>query len=87
MLPQREWDATAQPLLQWTIAPDELRISGSGTAFFQLIDTGCVLESVIVLPKPVTGSRREIFDDDGDINNDDRQMWVHTVGLSAFGET
>ena len=81
ILPKRQWDATEQPLLVWERARPSQQIPGHGAASFQIIHASSVLESVTVLPKP-SGD-----EDDANINRDDRQMWVHTFGQSAFGET
>jgi hypothetical protein len=84
LCPEEDWDGTGQPLLQWEKAPEEERIPGAGDAFFQFIDASTTLEAVTLLPKPFTDA---LLSDDGDINHPDRQMWLHTVGQSALGET
>ena len=84
VLPKEKWDATGQPLLQWEKAPVEKRIPGFGDAYFQIIDSKAILEAVTLLPKPFTDA---LSSDGGSINHPDRQMWLHCVGQSAFGET
>jgi hypothetical protein len=83
-LPEDDWDNTGQPLLHWEKAPEEKRIPGSGEAFFQIIDSTSTLEAVTALPKPFADA---LLSDQGNINDHDRKMWLHTVGQSALGET
>ena len=83
LCPLNMWDATKQPLLRWEKAQSNKHLPGLGSAFFQLIDKDAVLESVTVVPKPFPNA----YSDTGDINLDERLMWVHTVGYSALGET
>jgi len=84
VIPEEDWDATGQPLLQWEEAPEGMRIPGWEGAFFQIIDSKSILEAVTLLPKPFTA---ELQSDDGNINHPDRKMWLHSVGQSALGET
>ena len=82
VLPKRDWDSTGQPLLRWTQASAEKKL-GNSPGLYQFIDIDTVLETVTVLPKPKIPASVDI----GCIHDADRQMWVHTVGSSALGET
>ena len=82
VLPKQEWDLTGQPLLRWTRASAEKKL-GDSPGLYQFIDIDSVLETVTVLPKPKIPAKVDI----GCIHDADRQMWVHTIGYSALGET
>jgi hypothetical protein len=86
-LAKRDWDSTEQPLLRWEEAPIAQQLPGQGTAFFQMVLADTVVETVTVLPKPYTDSATAVFDDKGNVSDDARKMWVHTVGYSSHGET
>ena len=78
-----------QPVIKWAIAPPRNRLHREGsepedTAWYQIVDIATVMESVTVLPIPRAG---HVFRDLANINDDDRLMWVHTIGQSSFGET
>jgi hypothetical protein len=66
------------------VAPDDAQIPSFGDAYYQFIEASAILETVTVLPKPFSNA---LEDDNGNINQADRKMWVHTVGQSALGET
>jgi len=86
-LAKRDWNSTGQPLLRWTEAPVAQQLPGQGTAFFQIIHADTVMETVTVLPKPYTDRSLAVFADCGNIDDNERKMWVHTVGYSSHGET
>ena len=80
---KRQWDSTKQPLLKWAAVPEEsMKLSGMGDAYYQLLELEAVLESVTVVPKPAAKSQ----EDKGDIDDREREMWIHTIGYSSFGE-
>ena len=59
-----------------------MKLSGMGDAYYQLLELEAVLESVTVVPKPAAKSQ----EDKGDIDDREREMWIHTIGYSSFGE-
>ena len=52
---------------------------------YQVMDSGCILESVVLIPIPLKGAAFKT--DNGDAAHIDREFYVHTVGRSATGES
>jgi hypothetical protein len=76
-----ETDLTRQPLLKWEkpIASKEF----IPNKFLQFISIDSVVETCTVVPKPRLA---DIAHDTFDLNDDDRIMWLHTIGRTAKGE-
>ena len=62
--------------------PPSLAQNTSAYHMYEFIDCAAILESCTVLSKP----KQPIQPDMGLIEDDDRLMWLHTVGHSALGE-
>ena len=87
-------DATKAPRLAWARPPvanmiSDLNFPGREERFYQFIPCASILESVSIISIPnvaIPFHPRWVFRDDGNINDDNRTMWVHLIGRSALGE-